>query len=75
MTAWENFLYALTLVEVGVAKVVAKFNIAFYSVGQAIEVIMSSMSADALTIIQNMVNDAIDLINSLINIVNPRGFN
>ena len=70
MTTWENFLYALTLVEVGVAKFVAKFNVAFYSVGQAIEVIMSSMSADVLTIIQDMVNGAIDLINSLINTVN-----
>lgn len=70
MTAWENFLYALTLVEVGVAKFVAKFNVAFYSVGQAIDVIMSSMSADVLTIIQDMVNGAIDLINSLINTVN-----
>ncbi len=70
MTMWENFLYKLTLVEVGVAKFVAKFNVAFYSVGQAIDVIMSSMSADVLTIIQDMVNGAIDLINSLINTVN-----
>lgn len=70
MTMWENFLYKLTLVELGVAKFVAKLNVAFYSAGQAVDVIMSSMAADVLTIIQDMINGAIDLINSLINTVN-----
>lgn len=70
MTTWENFLYALTLVELGVAKFVANFNLGFYAIGQALDVIMSSAAADVLTIIQDMVNGAIDLINSLINTVN-----
>lgn len=70
MTMWENFLYCLTLVEVKVAEFVAKFKTGFYTMGQGIVSVLTWMKADALAIIQDMVNGAIDLINTLINTVN-----
>lgn len=70
MTMWENFLYRLTLVEVKVAEFVAKFKTGFYTMGQGIVSVLTWMKADALAIIQDMVNGAIDLVNTLINTVN-----
>lgn len=70
MTMWENFLYCLTLVEVNVAKFVAGFKTGFYTMGQGIVSVLTWMGADALSIIQDMVNGAIDLVNMLINTVN-----
>lgn len=70
MTMWENFLYCLTLVEVKVAEFVAKFKTGFYTMGQGIVSVLTWMKADALAIIQDMVNGAIDLVNTLINTVN-----
>lgn len=70
MSMWENFLYFLTLVEVKVAEFVAQFNTGFYTIGQAVVSIFTWMKADSLAIIQDLVNGAIDLINSLINTVN-----
>lgn len=70
MTMWENFLYCLTLVEVKVAEFVAKFKTGFYTMGQGIVSVLAWMKADALAIIQDMVNGAIDLVNTLINTVN-----
>ena len=70
MTMWENFLYRLTLVEVKVAEFVAKFKTGFYTMGQGIVSVLTWMKADALAIIQDLVNEAIDLINTLINTVN-----
>lgn len=70
MTMWENFLYCLTLVEVNVAKFVAGFKTGFYTMGQGIVSVLTWMGADALSIIQDMVNGAIDLVNTLINTVN-----
>lgn len=70
MTMWENFLYCLTLVEVKVAEFVAKFKTGFYTMGQGIVSVLTWMKADTLAIIQDMVNGAIDLINTLINTVN-----
>ena len=69
-TTWENFLYFLSMVEVKVAEFVANFKTGFYSIGEGIRLIMSSAAADVLTIIENMVNGAIDLINGLISAVN-----
>lgn len=70
MSTWENFLYCLTLVEVKVAEFVAKFKTGFYTMGQGIVSVLTWMKADALAIIQDMVNGAIDLVNTLINTVN-----
>lgn len=70
MTMWENFLYCLTLVEVKAAEFVAKFKTGFYTMGQGIVSVLTWMKADALAIIQDMVNGAIDLVNTLINTVN-----
>lgn len=69
-TTWENFLYFLSMVEVKVAEFVANFKTGFYSIGEGIRLIMSSAAAEVLTIIENMVNGAIDLINGLISAVN-----
>lgn len=70
MSMWENFLYFLTLVEVKVAEFVASFNTGVYTIGQSLVSVFTWMKADALSIIQDLVNGAIDLINTLINTVN-----
>ena len=69
-TAFEKMLYTLSMVEVKVAEFVANFKTGFYSIGEGIRLIMSSAAAEVLTIIENMVNGAIDLINGLISAVN-----
>ena len=70
MTAWENFIYILTVAEVKVSEAVASFNTGFYAIGQGITWLMWAAATGVLSIIQDMVNGAIDLINGLISTIN-----
>lgn len=77
MTAKDGILYAFDWLKIGVMtgvyivmNLLDQMSLKFQSVGVAVANFIGDMKVNVLTILQSMVNGAIDIINGLINTVN-----
>lgn len=74
LTLWDNFKILFFMGVYAVMNWLDQLSLKFQSVGVAIANWIGEMKVNVLTILQNMVNGAIDIINGMINTVNKLPF-